>query len=235
MHQDTVVHLTCDNDHQTLESVLEWGKKEGGKLIERCARERECYGIEWEDARKVEDAPEVSCSSCFFSSQTDEEKGVQKTMSNGKRNPIMISSQQGFTACTTLLYQYGYRIPQIQKEMTQEERLALFARTRSATVNKLKKTALIKNDSKTKEERKKGTEGDYEEFRFKEVVANPDMKEDQVERLLLFKAYADPHYLSLALMGQERLNDPDEQKQEEIWALQQLDPLRRAFDLAEKV
>ena len=230
MHQDAVVHLTCDNDHETLQSVLDWGRQQGGRSTDNSLREKESYGIEWEETKKCEDSPEEGYQ--------DEENGASaeatnpQTPKNEKINPIMIASQQGFTVCTTLLFRYGYRIPQIQKEFTDEERLHdLHKRTRSKSQNaKMLKDLLENNIGRNG----KKTEGDEEEFRFNQVVANPDLKEDQVERLMLFKAYADPHYLSLPLTEQKRLNDPDEQKAGEIWALQQLDPLRRAFDLAEK-
>ena len=230
MHQDAVVHLTCDNDHETLQSVLDWGRQQGGRSSDNSLRDKESYGIEWEEAKKCEDSPEEG--------NQDEENGASaeatnpQTPKNEKINPIMIASQQGFTVCTTLLFRYGYRIPQIQKEFTDEERLHdLHKRTRSKSQNaKMLKDLLENNIGRNG----KKTEGDEEEFRFNQVVANPDLKEDQVERLMLFKAYADPHYLSLPLTEQKRLNDPDEQKAGEIWALQQLDPLRRAFDLAEK-
>ena len=146
----------------------------------------------------------------------------------------MIASQQGFTVCTTLLFRYGYRIPQMSpSHLTEKERQKLHARTRSNTLNE-KNLKGLQDNKRGSVPAKKKTEGDEEEFRFNQVVANPDLKQDQVERLMLFKAYADPHYLSLALTEQQRLNDPDEMNEEGIWALQQLDPLRRAFDLAEK-
>ena len=230
LHQDTVIHLTCDNDHETLRSVLEWGDK---KTVGSSA-EREIYGIEWEDPKNFGEKPEDSSEDGPRDEETPAEAHKPQSSIVEKRNPVMISAQQGFTACTSLLYQYGFRIPQIKlpKEMKDKDRVELHERTRSKSKNeKMLKELLDKSSAAAQ---KKVTEGDEEEFRFKHVVTNPDMKEDQVKRLLLFKAYADHHYLSLATLGQQRLNDPDEMRAEEIWALQQLDPLRRAFDLAEK-
>ena len=227
LHQDTVIHLTCDNDHENLRSILEWGAK--GPLfwdLPLYGQKDEYYGIEWEDPKKPEDSSEDGPRD----EETPAEAHKPQSSIVEKRNPVMISAQQGFTACTSLLYQYGFRIPQIKfepKEM--KDRVELHERTRSKSKNEKMLKEL--QDSAA---HKKVTEGDEEEFRFKHVVTNPDMKEDQVKRLLLFKAYADPHYLSLATLGQQRLNDPDEMSAKEIWALQQLDPLRRAFDLAEK-
>ena len=227
MYQDAVVHLTCNNDHETLESVLDWGRQQEEKTTERTH-----YGIEW---KEPEESPEDG--------NQDEEKGLPaeannpQSTKNEKRNPIMIASQQGFTVCTTLLFRYGYRIPQMTpSQLTEKQRVKLHARTRSDSLNekKLKKLQDDKDEKRGSVPAKKRTEGDEEEFRFNKVVANPDLKQDQVKRLMLFKAYADPHYLSLALTEQQRLNDPDEMNEDGIWALQQLDPLRRAFDLAEK-
>ena len=176
------------------------------------------FGIEWE-----EEGEENNLTEKELRSQNER---------NEKRNPIMISSQQGFTTCTTLLYKYGYRIPQIPRELNDEKLKSLRDRTRS---QRRKPTSQKdKTDNKPKE-RKESTEGDREEFRFRErIVTTPSSKEDQVKKLMLFKAYADPHYLSLAFTNHELLSHNDNLKKDEITELQQLDPLRRAFDLAEK-
>ena len=126
-HQDTVIHLTCDNDYETLQSVLEWGNNRTAGLKD------EIYGIDWEDPKKPKDSLEDGLQ--------DEETpaDANKTQSSmvEKRNPIMIAAQQEFTACTYLLYQYGYRIPQIKfKEgEDKEERVGLHERTRSKSKN----------------------------------------------------------------------------------------------------
>ena len=91
----------------------------------------------------------------------------------------------------------------------------------------------ISRESKNRRQTVKGRlEG--EDVRFEKVMAYPSGKEDQVERLMLFKAYADPQHLSLPLTQEEGLEIPDEQKRTKIQALQKIDPLRRAFDLADQ-
>ena len=73
------------------------------------------FGIEWE-----EEGEENNLTEKELRSQNER---------NEKRNPIMISSQQGFTTCTTLLYKYGYRIPQIPRELNDEKLKSLRDRT----------------------------------------------------------------------------------------------------------
>ena len=108
-----------------------------------------------------------------------EEKDSQEEVGEKrKENPIMISSQHGHSICTQYLYEYGFRIPQINRES--------------------------ENRCQTMEGRVDG-----EGFRFEKVIAYPDGKEDQVERLMLFKAYADPQHLSLPLTQEEGLEIPD--------------------------
>ena len=159
------------------------------------------YGIEWEDGQGGVVLTNLDEES---GSAAGEQEGGRKK----KENPIMISSQHGFSLCTQLLYEHGYRIPQISKE--------------SEKTNEFQCQQILTD------------RGDGEDFRFKKVVACPGGKEDQVDRLMLFKAYADPQYLSLPLTQEVGLEIPDEQKAYEILALQKIDPLRRAFDLADK-
>ena len=75
---------------------------------------------------------------------------------------------------------------------------------------------------------------DPERERFDKVVARPGKGEDQVERLMLFKAYADPLYFSLPLTQEDGLEIPDEMRKKDIEAFLEIDPLRRAFDLADQ-
>ena len=51
---------------------------------------------------------------------------------------------------------------------------------------------------------------------------------------MAFKAYTRPHYLSLAFTEEERISDDHNIDDDDIEDLQLLDPLRRAFDLAEE-
>ena len=56
----------------------------------------------------------------------------------------------------------------------------------------------------------------------------------QVKKFLAFKAYTRPHYLSLAFTEEKRISDDKPIHEADIDDLQMLDPLRRAFDLAEE-
>ena len=56
----------------------------------------------------------------------------------------------------------------------------------------------------------------------------------QVKKFLAFKAYTRPHYLSLAFTEEERISDVEPILDADIKDLQLLDPLRRAFNLAEE-
>ena len=56
----------------------------------------------------------------------------------------------------------------------------------------------------------------------------------QVKKFLAFKAYTRPHYLSLAFTEEKRISDDKPIHEADIEDLQMLDPLRRAFDLAEE-
>ena len=76
-------------------------------------------------------------------------------------------------------------------------------------------------------------EGAQEMLRMENVSEEPQMEEeDHVEKFLAFQAYTKPHYLSLAFTEEERIDDPDI-SDEDLKDLEQLDPLKRAFDLAE--
>ena len=79
---------------------------------------------------------------------------------------------------------------------------------------------------KSTEEEKR--EGEKEKERYNTVILPPG-EEDQVEKMMLFQAYTDPHHLTLAF---DYIPAIDE-KEADIIDLQKLDPLRRAFDLAE--
>ena len=56
----------------------------------------------------------------------------------------------------------------------------------------------------------------------------------QVKKYLTFKAYARPHYLSLAMLEESRIPEEGDIHKSDLEDLQHLDPLRRAFTLAEE-
>ena len=56
----------------------------------------------------------------------------------------------------------------------------------------------------------------------------------QVKKYLTFKAYTRPHYLSLGMMEELRIPDEGDIHRSDLEDLQHLDPLRRAFALAEE-
>ena len=43
---------------------------------------------------------------------TDDDKDICE--SRVRKNPLVISAQQGYTQCTELLYRHGYRIPMLK-------------------------------------------------------------------------------------------------------------------------
>ena len=76
-------------------------------------------------------------------------------------------------------------------------------------------------------------EGVQEMLRMEHVSEEPHMdEEDHVEKFLAFQAYTKPHYLSLAFTEEDRIDNPDI-SDEDLKDLEKLDPLKRAFDLAE--
>ena len=75
-------------------------------------------------------------------------------------------------------------------------------------------------------------EGEKEAVREKEVMKDPG-DDDHVAKYLTFDAYAAPHYLSLGFTEDPRIDNPD-LGPEDLRDLDRLDPLRRAFHLAEK-
>ena len=82
--------------------------------------------------------------------------------------------------------------------------------------------------------------GDDEEERY-ERVTNPPSQRDRVQKLMVFKAFANPFYISLAFSEDTRLQLMDKMGIAEdlldddiIKDLQKLDPLRRTLKLAEK-
>ena len=56
----------------------------------------------------------------------------------------------------------------------------------------------------------------------------------QVKKYLTFKAYTQPHYLSLGMVEESRIPEEGDIHQNDLEDLQHLDPLRRAFALAEE-
>ena len=76
-------------------------------------------------------------------------------------------------------------------------------------------------------------EGAQEMLRMENVSEEPQMEEeDHVEKFLAFQAYTKPHYLSLAFIEEDRIDIPDI-SDEDLKDFEKLDPLKRAFDLAE--
>ena len=56
----------------------------------------------------------------------------------------------------------------------------------------------------------------------------------QVKKYLTFKAYTQPHYLSLGMMEETRIPEEGDIHGSDLEDFQHLDPLRRAFALAEE-
>merc|ERR1711963_209447 len=74
-------------------------------------------------------------------------------------------------------------------------------------------------------------EGDQEQKR-KEIVMEEPSPDNQVARFLAMEAYAKPHYIALAITEDKRI-DEAEISDQVIMDLEKLDPLRRAFQLAD--
>ena len=55
-----------------------------------------------------------------------------------------------------------------------------------------------------------------------------------MKKYLTFKAYTRPHYLSLGMMEESRIPEEGDIHRSDLEDLQHLDPLRRAFALAEE-
>ena len=86
--------MTCNNDPETLEKVLSWGAEEGR------------IAIRWEHAEEE-------------NGSKPDKSSVKKRVINDE-NPILWSAQQGYTQCTKLLHQHGFRIPQTRGEAVLE-------------------------------------------------------------------------------------------------------------------
>ena len=81
------------------------------------------------------------------------------------------------------------------------------------------------------------SEGTQEVERSNEILLQlKDAHNDQVKAFLAFKAYCQPHYLALAFTEDERIQDDDKSviSEDVLLDLEKLDPLRRAFELAEQ-
>ena len=188
-----MLQLTCNNDHNTLKAVLEYGEEIDG------------LGPIWEPSKSTDRAKKYDIENA---AKKEKETIKNEIKQLRKKNPIMISSQNGYDICTELLYKFGYRIPQHKPEDTGV------------------------------------MEGEQEKSR-QEIVMKPPCHEDAVEKLLLYKAYCDSQHLSLALTeySHEETNniedlfeeaDSKEKLKTILKDLQQVDPLRRGFDLAEE-
>ena len=94
--------MTSNIDPETLGSVLNWGKEEGR------------IALRW---NQIED-PGLDIKS------SDRKREIKD------ENPILLSVQQGYTQCTKLLHQHGFRIPQIRGEAVLEGEKKLFVRRR---------------------------------------------------------------------------------------------------------
>ena len=236
-----MLQLTCNNDHDTLKAVLDYGEKEFGPVWETEPPEEEAdqtkrsevkeeakkqnkeQGIEEETKSSKEEADQTTkseekASEAKEKAREEKENHEKKLKEGRKQNPIMISSQNNYDMCTQALYSAGYRIPQKKGKI----------------------------DGKDGGDQK--LEG-YEERSRQQIVMELPNQDDAVEKLLLYKAYSNPRYLSMALENDQTIEDlskglTDDKRTEEpkkekdkktiLGDLQRIDPLRRAFDLAEE-
>ena len=140
--------------------------------------------------------------------------------SSVRKNPLLISAQQGYTQCTELLYRHGYRIPMISVD-------GKTAHDCSKEEWDCQVKGTIDKDPA------KRTEAQKEVVRQKRIEKKPD-DEDQVERLLEFRAYTRPEYLSLIFTDNVTSGEIEDITEGTIAEFQKLDPLRRALDMAEQ-
>ena len=203
-----MLQLTCNNDPDTLKAVLEYGEKE--KFEPRWERK---FSQEVEDQTNGVSERNPSIEDPVVEKRKTLKKNHEEMQKEfRKKNPIMIASQNNYDICTQLLYSSGYRIPQTKAERKPGER------------------------------EDEMMEGEEEKSRLKIVMKPPNL-DNTVEKLLLFKAYSNPQYLSMALTSDKRIEklsiaeeieSKEEDKDKEILKdLQRIDPLRRAFVLAE--
>ena len=147
-----------------------------------------------------------------------------KCGSRVRKNPLLISVQQGYTQCTELLFRHGYRIPMLNVD-------GKTAHDCSIEEWDCQVKGTIDKDPA------KRTEAQKEVVRQKRIEKKPEKEEDQVERLLEFRAYTRPEYLSLIFTDNVRskdIKDITEDSEEAITDFQKLDPLRKALDMAEQ-
>ena len=130
-----MLQLTCNNDHDTLKAVLDYGEKEFGPVWETEPPEEEAdqtkrsevkeeakkqnkeQGIEEETKSSKEEADQTTkseekASEAKEKAREEKENHEKKLKEGRKQNPIMISSQNNYDMCTQALYSAGYRIPQ---------------------------------------------------------------------------------------------------------------------------
>ena len=130
----------------------------------------------------------------------------------------MISAQQGYTKCTELLYRHGYRIPMLnfESKTAQDCSKGEFDRQVQGTVNK---------DLPEK------TEAEKEVIRQMMIKENPG-DEDQVDKMLEFRAYTSPEYMSLMFTENVSSKVLENIKDGAVAKFQDFDPLRKALDMA---
>ena len=116
-----------------------------------------------------------------------------------EENPILLSSLEGYTACMEHLYRAGYRIRLLNSDWRRVKSELDHSDRNQPFLNSLEKAwaNLIQ---------------------YKEVCCQ---SEDPVSRYLLFKAYANPQYLSIQLLDRIPADT----------SLATVDPLRLAFAL----
>ena len=99
-----------------------------------------------------------------------------------EENPILLSSLEGYTACMEHLHRAGYRIRLLDSD---------WRRVRSELDHTDRNQAFLASLEKAWEKL----------IQYKEVCCQ---SEDPVSRYLLFKAYANPQYLSIQLLARRR-------------------------------
>ena len=128
-------------------------------------------------------------------------------------NPILLSSLEGYTECMKHLYQAGFRIDLLDKDRKMVAR-CMNRSTASQSVRGWMARAMQVRD---------GWDDDGE------------FAIDPVKRYLVFKAYANPHYLSIKLTKSTEHDDLksfSSLDKSEMESPEKEDPLRQAFSLS---
>jgi hypothetical protein len=131
-----------------------------------------------------------------------------------EKNPIVLSCLEGYTLCTERLFRAGYRVALHPEDRRRVEGALQWALPVASQIQVLRAESMAGNQ-RTQQNHRWASR----------IHKRVDIKtsDDPVERFLLFKAFASPHYLSVAFTEANMT----------INELKMSDPLRKAFVLSQ--